>query len=154
MFSRISKRARVVVTEISDLRHNIPTVQDQMKTRFDSLKNDFMEISKQLDASTDQTELINKIQKHVKDDQTRKQKHQLISKLVKIHAEEVKDLKEAKVSKLKSMEQSQSEMEKKISRIDQKIEVLQKELEKLGSERKSRTNKHSLHLLDLENDLR
>ena len=95
MFSRISKRARVVVTEISDLRHNIPTVQDQMKTRFDSLKNDVMEISKQLDASTDQTELINKIQKHVdKDDRTNKQKHQLISKLVKVHAEEVKDLKE------------------------------------------------------------
>ena len=154
MFSRISKRARVVVTEISDLRHNIPTVQDQMKTRFDSLKNDFMEISKQLDASTDQTELINKIQKHVKDDQTRKQKHQLISKLVKVHAEEIKDLKEAKLSKLKSMEQCQSEMEKKISRIDQKIEVLQQELEKLGLERKSRTNKHSLNLLDLENDLR
>ena len=154
---RISKRAQVVLHEITQLRLSVPETQESIKLQFDALKDDILNISRQLDVTKTETGIITELLNRNNDRlrcQRNPTKLKVIQKLVELHEREMRELKELKMIKLKSMEQCEKDCEKRVERIDNKIQVLENELKNLAKDRVKRANQHSLELLGLEEDLK
>ena len=73
---------------------------------------------------------------------------------MELHEREVKEMTELKMLKMKEIAQCESEAEKNVQRVIKKIQVLQEELSSLEREKKSKSNKHKLNLLNLEEELK
>ena len=154
---RISKRAQVVLHEITQLRLSVPETQESIKLQFDALKNDILNISRQLEVTKKETGMITELLNRNNDWPRCHRNHpklKVIHKLAELHEREMRELKELKIIKLKSMEQCEKDCEKKVERIDNKIRVLENELKNLAKDKVKRTNQHSLELLGLEEDLK
>ena len=154
---RISKRAQVILQEITQLRLSVPETQSSIKLQFAALKDDILTISRQLDITKTETEMINQLLNRNNDRPHCRKNHpklKVIHKLLELHEREIKELKELKMIKLKSMEQCEKDCEKKVERIDNKIQVLENELKNLAKDRVKRSNQHSMELLGLEEDLK
>ena len=154
---RISKRAQVVLHEITQLRLSVPETQESIKLQFDALKDDILNISRQLDVTKTETGIITELLNRNNDRLRCQRNHpklKVIQKLAELHEREMRELKELKMIKLKSMEQCEKDCEKRVERIDNKIQVLENELKNLAKDKVKRTNQHSLELLGLEEDLK
>ena len=154
---RISKRAQVVLHEITQLRLSVPETQESIKLQFDALKDDILNISRQLEVTKKETGMITELLNRNNDRSRCHRNHpklKVIHKLAELHEREMRELKELKMIKLKSMEQCEKDCEKKVKRIDNKIRVLENELKNLAKDKVKRTNQHSLELLGLEEDLK
>ena len=114
---RISKRAQVVLHEITQLRLSVPETQESIKLQFDALKDDILNISRQLDVTKTETGIITELLNRNNDRlgcQRNHPKLKVIQKLVELHEREMRELKELKMIKLKSMEQCEKDCEKKV----------------------------------------
>ena len=81
-------------------------------------------------------------------------KSQLVQKLVEVHEREVKELSELKTIKMKELGCCESEAETNVQRVMKKIQVLQDQLSGLEREKKSKSSKHKLDLLNLQEELK
>ena len=159
LLNRISKRAKVLVGEIQDLQESIPTIGENMQKRFQELKQEIIQLSDQIESLRKQFDVISRLKtavsassnKHLR---ARINKAELVQNLLELHEREVKETTELKMIKMKEIAQCESEAEKNVQRVMKKIQVLQEELSSLEREKKCKTNKHKLNLLDLEEELK
>ena len=141
---RISKRAAVVLAEITALRQSIPQTQDCIKMQFQSLKDEVVHLSQQLESSKAEKMVISKLLEQNEAVNRRwrnERKLEIIHKLDQLHEREIRELKELKVTKLQSMEVCEKESQQKVGRVRGKLEVLESELQQLAGERSSRENR-------------
>merc|ERR1719450_1871484 len=96
---RISKRAQIILSEISELRQSIPEVEASIRDQFQLLKSEVVQLTKHLDAVLVESKTISKLEEYRRG--INQQKNKLIHKLVELHKTEIKELKELKMNKLK-----------------------------------------------------
>ena len=150
----------MLVGEIQDLQESIPTIRENMQRRFQELKQEVLQLSDQTESLRKQFDVISRLKtavaavspsKHLRDHLN---KTELVQKLLELQEREVRELTELKMIKMKEMGHCQSEAEKNVERVIKKIQVLQEELSSLEREKKSKTNKHKLNQLNLEEELK
>ena len=112
--------------------------------QFQSLKDEVVHLSQQLDSSKAEKLVISKllVQNEAVNRRWRNErKLEIIHKLDQLHEREIRELKELKLTKLQSMEVCEKECEQKVGRVRGKLEVLETELQHLAGERSSRENR-------------
>ena len=112
--------------------------------QFQSLKDEVVHLSQQLEASKAEKLVISKLLEQNEAVNRRwrnERKLEIIHKLDQLHEREIGELKELKLTKLQSMEVCEKECEQKVGRVRGKLEVLETELQHLAGERTSRENR-------------
>ena len=150
----------MLVGEIQDLQESIPTARENMQRRFQELKQEILELSDHVESQRKQFDVISRLKtaaaavssvKYLRDHPN---KTELLQKLWELQEREVRELTELKMIKMKEMAHCESEAEKNAQRVVKKIQVLQEELSGLERDKKCKTNKHKLNLLNLEEELK
>ena len=150
----------MLVSEIQDLQKSIPTIRENVGRKFQEIKQEILQLSDQIESLQKQFDVISRLKTAVlavssyKVLTARLKKTELVQKLLELHHREVREMTELKKIKMKEMADCESEAEKQVQRVIKKIQVLQEELSGLEREKKSRTNKHKLNLLNLEEELK
>ena len=153
---RISKQGQLILTQIETMRKNIPTTQEMIKDKFETLKSDITQITCLIEKSLDEAELIDRLKSHQIESEycaATSQKQVLIDQLTQVQKNEVKELKTLKTVKFREMDLCEINAEKDVQRIVKKIKVLEEELHFLGKDKVKKVKQQNEEIFKLEEEL-